>query len=196
MSDAPSTGRKAEIVEAATEVFAEKGYDAGSMREIATRVGVSEPALYRHFPGKEALFIAIIRTAGARVRDETLALVESIDPHEVRPQMVEVLRDRRRQVQRIAPLVRMVLPALARNESFLAEYRNLIVLPARTRITEKAAQIDDALGVADADATRDGRVRALMSLMVGYMVSSFVLGDDPDEVVVDAALRVMGWDGP
>jgi len=188
------TGRKAEILDAATEVFAEKGYDAGSMREIATRVGVSEPALYRHYSGKEAIFLAIMRTGAGAMRDQTLDLIDGIHADRLRDQMIAVLKDRRQTIHRFGPLLRMILPAVARNEQFLEEYRNLIVLPARAKITEKAAEIDAALRVPDADATRDGRVRALLSLVVGYMVSSFVIGDDPDAVVVDAALRVMRWE--
>jgi len=193
MSDAVPD-RKTTIVYAATEVFAEKGYDAGSMREIAARVGVSEPALYRHFSGKEELFLAIMRGAGGLVRDETLALVGTIEAEGLRDQMIEVLRNRRRAVQHFGPLLRMILPAVARNPRFLEEWRTLIVFPVRAGLTEKAAELDDALDVPNADATRDGRVRSLMSLMIGYMMSSFVIGDDPDDVVVDAALRVMGWE--
>ena len=46
-------GRKGEILDSALHVFAERGYDNGSMRDIARGVGVSEPALYRHFPAKK-----------------------------------------------------------------------------------------------------------------------------------------------
>ncbi|WP_430783352.1 TetR/AcrR family transcriptional regulator [Actinoplanes sp. G11-F43] len=48
--------RKQLIVEAAGQVFSERGYHAASMEEIATAVGISAAALYRHFPNKYALF--------------------------------------------------------------------------------------------------------------------------------------------
>jgi AcrR family transcriptional regulator len=48
--------RKQLIVEAAGQVFSERGYHAASMEEIAARVGISAAALYRHFPNKYALF--------------------------------------------------------------------------------------------------------------------------------------------
>ena len=38
-------GRRGEILDAALAVFGEKGYEAGTMREIARRVGVTEPAI-------------------------------------------------------------------------------------------------------------------------------------------------------
>jgi AcrR family transcriptional regulator len=48
--------RKQLIVEVAGRVFSERGYHAASMEEIAIGVGISAPALYRHFPNKYALF--------------------------------------------------------------------------------------------------------------------------------------------
>jgi AcrR family transcriptional regulator len=48
--------RKQLIVEAAGQIFSERGYHAASMEEIAAAVGISAAALYRHFPNKYALF--------------------------------------------------------------------------------------------------------------------------------------------
>ena len=50
----PDTKRP-EIVRVATALFAEKGIDATSMRDIADAAGVREAAIYRHFPGKDEL---------------------------------------------------------------------------------------------------------------------------------------------
>ncbi|MFE2616095.1 TetR/AcrR family transcriptional regulator [Micromonospora chalcea] len=50
--------RRQVIVESAGQVFSERGYHGASMEEIAAAVGISAPALYRHFPNKYALFAA------------------------------------------------------------------------------------------------------------------------------------------
>jgi AcrR family transcriptional regulator len=50
----PDTKRPV-IVRAATSLFAEKGIDGTSMREIAEAAGVREAAIYRHFAGKDEL---------------------------------------------------------------------------------------------------------------------------------------------
>jgi AcrR family transcriptional regulator len=186
-------GRKGEILDAATEVFAEKGYSAGSMREIAARVGVSEPALYRHFPGKEAIFRTIVAIMATRLRKEAVELVGAIEPETVRAQLVGVFSDRRRAVVRLAPVMRTVIASSAFNETLLDDFRTKFIFPVREMLAEKAAEMDACFGVPDAEATRDARVRAMIALFVGYIVSSFVLQDSPDEVVADAALRVMGW---
>jgi AcrR family transcriptional regulator len=48
------------ILDAALDLFAEKGYFGTSLRDVAGAVGVRESALYNYFAGKEALFDAIL----------------------------------------------------------------------------------------------------------------------------------------
>lgn len=60
--------RKAQIVRAAARAFSERGYHAVGVDEIAAEVGISGPALYRHFANKYALLVATAHyTAGALV---------------------------------------------------------------------------------------------------------------------------------
>ena len=60
--------RKAQIVRAAARAFSERGYHAVGVDEIAAEVGISGPALYRHFANKYALLVATAQyTAGALV---------------------------------------------------------------------------------------------------------------------------------
>ena len=49
------------IIQAAAEVFQEKGYYDASMEEIAARVGISKGTIYAHFPGKEEMVAAIFK---------------------------------------------------------------------------------------------------------------------------------------
>jgi len=42
------------------DCFAARGFRGTTTRDIATRVGITEAALYRHFPSKEALYAAIV----------------------------------------------------------------------------------------------------------------------------------------
>ena len=50
--------RKQRIEHAAATAFSRRGYHAVSMQDIADSVGISAPALYRHFPSKYALFVS------------------------------------------------------------------------------------------------------------------------------------------
>ncbi len=56
----PRSERRAQLLDAAREVFVERGYHAAAMDEIAVRAGVSKPVLYQHFPGKLDLYLALL----------------------------------------------------------------------------------------------------------------------------------------
>jgi AcrR family transcriptional regulator len=62
------------IVDAAYELFAEKGTDA-QMDDIASRAGVGVGTVYRHFPAKEELLDAVIARRFARLSERAAAAV-------------------------------------------------------------------------------------------------------------------------
>jgi AcrR family transcriptional regulator len=51
------------ILDKSLPLFADKGYDGVSMRDIARAVGVKAPALYNHFPDKQTLYLAVVSHA-------------------------------------------------------------------------------------------------------------------------------------
>jgi AcrR family transcriptional regulator len=51
---------EARILDAAQRVFLQKGYHSASIDEIAELAPASKPTIYAHFPGKEALFAAVV----------------------------------------------------------------------------------------------------------------------------------------
>src|SRR5258705_4851749 len=51
---------KARILDAAQRVFLKRGYQSASLDEIAEMAPASKPTIYAHFPGKEALFEAVV----------------------------------------------------------------------------------------------------------------------------------------
>ncbi len=60
------------IVEAAYTLFLQKGYHATTMTAIADSLGVTKPALYQYFPGKEELYAAVAEHG----REELAAILE------------------------------------------------------------------------------------------------------------------------
>ncbi|MDG1457933.1 MAG: helix-turn-helix domain containing protein [Pseudoprimorskyibacter sp.] len=61
-SDRPDTRNR--ILDAALEVFSERGFEDATVRQIAAKVGVSDPAFYAHFKSKKEIFEALIKLAG------------------------------------------------------------------------------------------------------------------------------------
>ncbi|HEV8573146.1 MAG TPA: helix-turn-helix domain-containing protein [Dehalococcoidia bacterium] len=67
--------RQQSLIEAATAVFAERGYDCATTREIAERAGCAEGLIHRYFGGKRGLLLAILEArAGKVVEDFVSAL--------------------------------------------------------------------------------------------------------------------------
>ncbi len=52
-----------DLLKMSVPLFARRGYEAVSMREIATAVGIQAPALYYHFPDKQSLYMAVMDCA-------------------------------------------------------------------------------------------------------------------------------------
>jgi AcrR family transcriptional regulator len=68
--------RVAALLKAGVSLFAEKGYDAVTMTEVAARAGAPIGSLYQFFPSKEALADAILGDFGERLDDALNAIEE------------------------------------------------------------------------------------------------------------------------
>jgi AcrR family transcriptional regulator len=81
----PRADRERQMMAVAEQVFAERGYVAASMDEIAEQVGVSKPMLYEYFGSKEGLLVACIRQARAELLQVTsqAALVAAGTPEQM-----------------------------------------------------------------------------------------------------------------
>ncbi|WP_431898782.1 SACE_7040 family transcriptional regulator [Nonomuraea sp. bgisy101] len=73
----PTRNRRGEILEAAATLFAARGYHGVSIEDLGGAVGVSGPALYRHFSGKEALLVEMLTDISTRLREAAVAVVTS-----------------------------------------------------------------------------------------------------------------------
>ena len=76
----PCKPTKERILDAAEAVFAERGYDAASLGDVADRVGIRPQAIYNHYKGKWALYVAVME----RLLDPLLATLDA-RPRRVRP---------------------------------------------------------------------------------------------------------------
>lgn len=69
-------GTRRAILRAAAGLFAQRGYDAVSVREIVEAAGITKPALYYHFGNKEGVALAVMRglmEAADAIREQSFA---------------------------------------------------------------------------------------------------------------------------
>ena len=72
--------RSQQILRAAVDLFSSRGFDATSIRDIATAVGVQPASVYYHFASKDALLIAVVDEAARMVAEQVRAAPRSTDP--------------------------------------------------------------------------------------------------------------------
>lgn len=66
----PAEQRRSQLLEIAIERFAEYGFHATSMEDIADAAGVTKPVLYQHFPSKRALYRELIDDVDAALTEQ------------------------------------------------------------------------------------------------------------------------------
>jgi AcrR family transcriptional regulator len=89
-----SEERRAEIVRAALEVIAERGYRGASMAAVAERVGLTQQGLLHYFPTKDALLVAVLeerdRWDAMPVREWRMDLLASlVEYNAMRPGVIQ-----------------------------------------------------------------------------------------------------------
>jgi AcrR family transcriptional regulator len=183
----PRPSRETEILHAALGCFAERGYDATRVRHIAERAGVSEAALYRHHPSKEAVAQTLFATH-MRAYADMLATIAG---------------DRSRSVEaRVRAIVEGALALhVAAPEAFVFvlghQERFMGTLPADFPYPVRV--LDALVEEGQTDGTvRDGNVRMLASLVLGAINQPVLVARHarPGAIdLTDAATVAMAADG-
>jgi AcrR family transcriptional regulator len=209
-------GRRGEILDAALAVFGEKGYEAGTMREIAKRVGVSEPAIYRHYESKEAILADLVATAGDRIAGEARKALAVVDGKNLVPSFREFIEMRRRGIdaKRAARqadeaacsvpaglrsgaggVMHILFHAAPHNEAFIGLLRAHLGQPIMDAVRTLIPRVDADLGIERSAEEVEARVRVFTSLFAGYFTTSLMFDAPPnDDAIVQAMLAIMGWE--
>jgi AcrR family transcriptional regulator len=136
--------RKEAILAAALTVFAERGYEAARLDDVAARAGVAKGTLYLYFKDKETLFEELLRGSVAPILEAVTALSEAPDmPFEQALDTLygyfekEVLGTDRKLLMRLVLTEGPRFPRIAE-----AHYRNVVsrMLPLIQKIAARAAE--------------------------------------------------------
>jgi AcrR family transcriptional regulator len=79
MKRLPAADRRRQLLVVALDVFAERGFHATSMNDIAEAAGVTKPVLYQHFGSKRELYLELLGDVGGRLLDEIEKATSSAD---------------------------------------------------------------------------------------------------------------------
>jgi len=75
--------RREQLLDVGRALFAERGFEATSIEEIAARAGVSKPVVYEHFGGKEGLYAVVVDREMQRLLDRFTVSLSGGHPREL-----------------------------------------------------------------------------------------------------------------
>ena len=163
------------LLDAAEEVFAEKGFTPATLDDIAYTAGYTKGAIYKHFATKEDLFLAVSDRYWRRYFDtfaEVMSTASQIGAHEL-----DEIAERWRQLSRD----RGAEHAALGHEFTLYLLRNP---DARERVAAKRAEVVEAL----AKFTVDGIDRLGGALLIPPLTFAHILVATTDSVVLGSQL--------
>jgi AcrR family transcriptional regulator len=159
-ADATADDRRGRILDAAERLFAERGYDLVTVRDVAAAAGVTHPLIYYHWGSKRDLLAAVLVRNQTRVRDLAADLT---DPREA---ILAIIRDYLDQG-------RLYLLILAR--SFLGGMP-VLDWPGGYPGMEVALRVLLAAGPAD-DTEWDEQVRGVVTLVTAMLCGWVLMGE-------------------
>ena len=81
--------RRPQVLDAALDLFLDRGYEGASMQAVAERAGVTKPVVYACFPSKDKLFRALLRREEERILTEIQSAFEDADLSDPEATLVE-----------------------------------------------------------------------------------------------------------
>lgn len=85
--------RREQLISIGRQLFAERGFDATSIEEIASRAKVSKPVVYEHFGGKEGLYAVVVDREVRALLDRITTALTAGHPRELLEQATLALLD-------------------------------------------------------------------------------------------------------
>ena len=85
--------RREQLLDIGRVLFAERGFDATSVEEIASKAGVSKPVVYEHFGGKEGLYAVVVDREVRRLLEMVTGALTAGHPRELLEQAALALLD-------------------------------------------------------------------------------------------------------
>lgn len=118
------------IMQAAVEVFGQKGFSGTTTKEIAQLANISEGAIFRHFPNKMEILYEVVNHVLPMIGVETLQkVIEDSKEMDIRSALGNILQDRFRIIDKSKPLVRIILIEIQYDDKLREIYMNRLYDP-------------------------------------------------------------------
>lgn len=176
-----------EIISVATEVFRERGYDAGSLEDVASALGLRKASLYYYVESKSALLHLIFDRAISEALVQLHALERVQDPDARLRALI------RHQAIRVSSEPSLFTVFFDQRPSLRDDHHHEIILKERAYVRAFIEGVEAAI---DAGTLPDANPRILANLLIGMTSWSYKWfspsRDDPDEFANTCVQLVLG----
>lgn len=176
VSEEHREARRRQILDAAWVCFARNGFHRTSMPDVFAEAGLSAGAVYRYFPGKEALITAIAEVSTRQlvdILDEHLRKVDLAPPEDLLPAIVEDLTALGAGTTP-APMALQVWSEMMRDHQLAGAVAGMLG-EIQQRLTELCRRYQ-AAGVLDAGLDPGDTARVLIALIQGWIIQWNTMG--------------------
>lgn len=194
-----SPDKEIRIINAAINIFSEKGFEATRTREIADRAGIAEGTIFRYFPTKDAILERmvplLIRVMMPRISGPIERIISMHTTDSVEEIWFDILTDRIQMIRDNGRFIRSVLPELIHRAPLLNQLKTSI-LPVIEQYVTKVVDYGKTRGELDSALNP----RLVVQQLLGFILSYSMLGSNrTDETArnvrefIQYAMR--GWSG-
>jgi AcrR family transcriptional regulator len=185
-------GTKAKIFQAAARLFAEKGYNGVSMREISESTGLSKPTIYYYFGSKEGVYTSLVEVGLHHNLEQFQQIIDMNIP--VKQKIIEIVKIRFRQVQEYPEFAKF----------FLLIFMSIENLPFLKKFIEEAASRRQSLadliqqGIFQGEFGKSANPKLAADILIGTLmhfivkqlnVKKKILSDELAEEIVELIFK-------
>ena len=188
------TDKQMKIVQAAVEIFAEKGYSATSTSEIAQKAGVAEGTIFRHYKTKKDLLLSIVAPIMAQLvgpfvlRDFQKVLHLEYDRYE--QFLRAMLINRLEFAKRYAPILKIMVLEIPFHPELRTQFREHVASKVIERAERIVTHFQQQGQIIDMPSLSVLRMSG--SVLIGYVVTRHFLAPDvdwDDETEIDRMIQ-------
>jgi AcrR family transcriptional regulator len=192
IADDDMTPSQRSIVEAAIEIFAERGYNGTATKDIAARAGVAEGTIFRYFPTKKELLIGAVAPLMMRaltpVLKRSVERVLTAEYESFEAFVMAFARDRLEFARAHPALLKLLVQELPFHPELRADFERIVFAELFPLVEKAIARFQKRGEVSRLPAITV--MRLMGSVIVGFVVARVFVAPDADWDD-DAELRTM-----
>lgn len=191
------TKKQIAILEAATDLFAEKGYAGTSTSEIATKAEVAEGTIFKHFKSKKGLLMAVV----SPMMVKWLAPMIKKDLNKVLDQEFEYIQDfiramienRKEFIQKNLPMLKILVQEIPFHPDLKEKFIEYVGNDIFDKLKEIVKYYQDKGQLADMKT--DTIIRTVATSILSYIVARYVflpeINWDEEEIETERIIQVL-----